>query len=241
MDSLKNWFSNKRSPWLIAGAVVLFILGLLVGMGVSQGGSALGLSGAAGVNAACDASPLEAKTPVGIVTTDPLNLREGPGLKYEVLMMLANCQKLDLLGRSSDNQWLEVRLTKYVGGWVFAQYITTNVKINTLPVTQAGAVQPSTGTAKVVWVEIQLNYGAAFVKGMPANTTLRAVLSPVGSPEKGVEVGVATTDSDGAAVISFAMPTAWADGSTVVEEDLLMDVTAADGTSTYIYITYYLR
>lgn len=235
--------NNKAIPWFVVGAAVLFILGIFLGMnlGGQGGGGASGLSGAAGTNVGCDASPLNADAPVGIVTTDPLNLRSGPGLDYDVLMMLENCHKLDLLGRSSDSQWLEVRLTKYVSGWVFAQYVTTNVRINKLPVTNAVIPQPSTGAAKVVWVEIQLNYGAAFVKGMPANTTVRAVISPAGATGKSVEVGSAVTDSSGVALVPFAMPVTWADGTTVVEEDQVVSVTAADGTSAQLYITYYMR
>jgi uncharacterized protein YraI len=210
-------------------------------MGISQGGGATGLSGAAGINAICDASPLDLTTPIGIVTTDPLNLRSGPGMDYDILMMLKNCSQLNLLGRSSDGQWLQVSQGQYVSGWVFAQYVTTNVRVNKLPITQYVQPQPSTGTAKVVWVEIQMNYGAAFVKGMPSNMNVQAVISPAGSPGKAVVVGNATTDNAGAAVVSFVMPTTWADGSLVTEQDLVLEATAADGSSANLYITYYVH
>ncbi len=202
------------------------------------------MSGGAGAianQAICDTSSLSSKEPTGIVLADPLNLRTGPGLNYQVITMLEICKPVSLNGRSSDYAWLEVRLPGNVGGWVFAGYIQANVSIGDLKVTTAsGGPTTNTSSSRNVSVIIQSNQVAAFVNGMPANSFITATLSPSNGSGKSVAVTSGQTDAQGNITLTFPMPTTWADGSAVTSGTMTLTFTSGSATLT-AWLTYYIN
>ena len=239
-------FKKNDKVLLIVGiALVAFALGCF-GQGLfgRTGGSLSGAAGALAAQASCDTSVLATKTPSGIVLADLLNLRTGPGLNYQVITMLGICTPVTLVGRSSDNAWLEVSLPGNLGGWVFSGYIQANINISTLNVT-TGAGGPLTGASggggpRYISVIIQGNQAAAFVTGMPGNTVLSAALSPSGGSGKAVAVASGLSDPQGNITLTFPMPTHWADGSPVTSGTMTLTVSGG-GESLTAGITYYTK
>ena len=236
------YHKNKNLFIIIGVALIAFLLGFY---GSSlNGGPAIGLSGAAGAIAdqeVCDTSSLSNEDPTGIVLADPLNLRIGPGLNYDVITLLEICTPVSLTGRSSDYAWLEVSLPGNVGGWVFSGYIQANINISDLEV-KTGFGGPNTNTSSgsdlYVSVIIQGNHAAAFVNGMPANEDISAVLSPSDNSANGVLVASGQTDSQGSITLTFTMPTTWADGSALKSGTMLLTLNAGSETLS-AWITYY--
>jgi hypothetical protein len=235
---------NKGLLLAIGVALVAFLLGLFGNTLLSPTGG--GLSGAAGAmsnQAACDTTVLSSKDPTGIVLADPLNLRTGPGLNYQVITMLEVCKPVGLLGRTSDYAWLEVSLPGNVGGWVFAGYIQANTNLSNLKVTTASG-GPAPGNAGsgssngIVSVIIQANQVAAFISGMPANTIISATLRPSSGSGKGLAVASGQTDAQGNATLTFPMPATWADGSAVTSGTMTLTLTGGGDTLT-AWLTYY--
>lgn len=60
---------------------------------------------------------------VGVVSADPLNLRSSPSTDATVLTQLSEGTKLTILQVSADEQWLRVRFSDGVEGWVAAQFV----------------------------------------------------------------------------------------------------------------------
>ena len=231
--------------------IVIILLAFLLGLfgrdllSVSGGG----LSGAAGALAnqvACDTSSLSGKDPSGIVLADPLNLRTGPGLNYQVITMLDICTPVSLLGRTSDYTWIEVNLPGNIGGWVFAgyksfPYIQTNVNISDLKVSTGfgGPVADAPVIGKAgVSVIIQGNQAVAFASGMPANTLISAMLNPSIGSGMGLAVASGKTDAQGNITLTFSMPTTWSDGSAILSGAMTLTLTGK-GETAIAYITYY--
>ena len=82
----------------------------------------------------------EAKLPQPICMVDilALNLRDGPGLAYSPpITLLLDGTRLEPLARSSDDQWIQIRVhgSEQVG-WVaaFSPYISCNFSVTDLPV-----------------------------------------------------------------------------------------------------------
>lgn len=241
LASLKK---NETLFLVIGVALVAFLLGVFgKSLFSGTGGSLSGAAGNIANLADCDTSSLSSKDPTGIVQADPLNLRAGPGLDYHVITMLAICQPVSLMGRSSDYAWLEVKLPGNVGGWVFSGYIQPNVSMGSLKVTTASGgpvTNPSPGGSGgkgSVSVIIQANQTAAFVKGMPANTVISATLSPSGAPAKGVAVSGGRTDSQGDVTLTFPLPTTWADGSAVTSGTMTLTLSGG-GATLNAFLTY---
>ncbi len=240
LTSLKK---NKNLILAIGVALIAFLLGLFGNTLLSPTGA--GLSGAAGAmanQAACDTTVLSSKDPTGIVLADPLNLRTGPGLNYQVITMLEVCKPVSLLGRTSDYAWLEVSLPGNVGGWVFAGYIQANTNLSNLKVTTASG-GPAPGSAGgdgkgIVSVIIQANQVAAFISGMPASTVISATLSPSGGSGKGLAVASGQTDAQGNTTLTFPMPAHWADGSAVKSGTMTLTLTGG-GDMLTAFLTYY--
>ena len=78
-------------------------------------------------------------TPMGnavVSGEDGVNLRSGPGTDYNPpLTTLDPATELLLAGRTSDNQWYEVRTFEGLQGWVSATYVTSRENLNALPIT----------------------------------------------------------------------------------------------------------
>lgn len=240
---------KKKDLFLIVGVLLIaFLLGLsgssLVG---ATGGSLSGAAGALANQVACDTSSLLGTAPSGIVLADPLNLRTGPGLNYQVITTLNICSPISLLGRNGDYTWVEVSLPGNVGGWVFIgyktfPYVQTNINISDLPLTTAsgGAVAnpPASSDKATISVIIQANQVAAFASGMPANATISATLNPSTGSGNGVAVASGKSDAHGNITLTFPMPKAWADGSALTSGTMTLTL-AGKGKTAVAYITYY--
>jgi N-acetylmuramoyl-L-alanine amidase len=74
-----------------------------------------------------------------IVNVSRLNLREGPGVGYRVIAVLAAGANVTLLGRNPDTSWVQVGLLGGTNGWVNARYVSANVALGSLPVTAQGS------------------------------------------------------------------------------------------------------
>lgn len=68
------------------------------------------------------------------VAAGSLNLRTGPHTSYTAIAYLMEGERIDLVGRNQTGTWAQVRLYNGYRGWVNANYIKTNVAIDTLPV-----------------------------------------------------------------------------------------------------------
>ncbi|MEW5873421.1 MAG: SH3 domain-containing protein [Chloroflexota bacterium] len=241
MKNLASRLSSETGLLTVIVVILVFMIGALAGMQIAPAGPPA-LFGAAG-SQACDMSPLAVNTPVALVFADPLNLRDGPGMTYNVLATLEMCQPLALMGRTSDSQWVQVLMPdSSLKGWVSASYLQANVWIHSLEITGArrGPAAPeTTGGQKGVYVVISEGQAAAFAKGLPANQSVSAVLSPANAAGKGVQVGYGKTDDAGMAIFAFDMPRNWSDGSVVTQGNLLIVVTTSDGSSVSAALTYY--
>jgi len=236
---LKN---NKSLLITIGVALMAFLLGFLVrNVSDTAGGNLSGAAGSVQNQVGCDTSSLSNVNPTGIVLADPLNMRIGPGLDYDVVTMLDMCTSIILVGRTGDYAWLEILLPGNVGGWVFAGYIQANVNIGDLDIT-TGYGGPYTdispGGDLNVSVVIQANQAAAFVNGMPGNEEIIAVLRPSDNSDLNLVVTSGTTDAQGNVTLTFTMPTKWSDGSAVESGQMTLTLTAGGETVT-AWLTYY--
>lgn len=64
-----------------------------------------------------------------------LRFRDAPGLETEVLSNLEEFTPLRVMGRTSDNEWLQVQLEDNRIGWVAANFVDVNMDLNSVPVT----------------------------------------------------------------------------------------------------------
>ncbi len=80
------------------------------------------------------AAPPQPTVPTITVVTGALNVRTGPGVGYAQVTVLDWGDTATLIGRISDNSWVQIRLTDGREGWVRATLVTANVSLNTIPV-----------------------------------------------------------------------------------------------------------
>ena len=72
------------------------------------------------------------------VTTAPndgLNFRPAPDLTSEILQKLPYGTPLDIIGRSSNNAWLEVIIPSGEQGWVYTSYVRLNIGLSGVEIT----------------------------------------------------------------------------------------------------------
>lgn len=84
------------------------------------------------------AAPSPAPTvtvPVASRTTGGgLRMRSGPGTNYQVLLLLAEGQEVDVLGRDEAGEWLKISLDSGEEGWVAAEFVDVGVAVEALPI-----------------------------------------------------------------------------------------------------------
>jgi len=86
-------------------------------------------------------------TGVGIITgTQNLNVRSGPGTGFGLLTTLPSGALVSLVGRNTDGSWLQIQMADNRSGWVSGLYVTPNLSINALAVTN-GAQPVTAGLA----------------------------------------------------------------------------------------------
>ncbi len=71
---------------------------------------------------------------MGVVLAQPLNLRSAPGVDHPIQRTLILDERVYLLGRSEDDQWIQVRTRKGDVGWVAADRLHLTVPRTQLPV-----------------------------------------------------------------------------------------------------------
>lgn len=80
------------------------------------------LSTLAGAAFRAEAAPSSASLPIGpAYTTDRLNLRKGPALKYDVILVMPNQAQLRITGSPKNNFYPVVYKTRH--GWAYGDYL----------------------------------------------------------------------------------------------------------------------
>ena len=72
--------------------------------------------------------------PVAVVNVGSINFREGPGIVYGQLGYLYEGEVLEVLKRTSDNEWLVVRTADGVTGWIAVSGVSLNFPVSSLPI-----------------------------------------------------------------------------------------------------------
>ena len=72
----------------------------------------------------------------GIVTSNRLNVRSGPGIDYGSVCELDKDARFIINGRLADERWLFVEPFDGVSGWIFAPHVTTGQAISEYPVAE---------------------------------------------------------------------------------------------------------
>ncbi|MCX6049841.1 MAG: SH3 domain-containing protein [Chloroflexi bacterium] len=113
---------------------------------------------------------------VGIITgTQTLNVRSGPGTGSGLLTTLASGQLIAIEGRNTDSSWLQIRLANGSIGWISALYVTPNLTLVALPVTNtAPPVAAGLATTAIVTGTQVLNVRSGPDSASAASTTLTA-------------------------------------------------------------------
>ena len=63
-----------------------------------------------------------------------LRMRSGPGTNYEVVVLLAEDQEVDVLGRDETGEWLKISLDSGEEGWVAAEFVDVGIDVEALPI-----------------------------------------------------------------------------------------------------------
>lgn len=113
---------------------------------------------------------------VGIITgTQTLNVRSGPGTGSGLLTTLVSGQLISIEGRNPDASWLQIRLANGSIGWISALYVTPNLALAALPVTNtAPPVAAGLATTAIVTGTQVLNVRSGPDSASAASTTLTA-------------------------------------------------------------------
>ncbi|MEN8243094.1 MAG: SH3 domain-containing protein [Chloroflexota bacterium] len=230
---------------LVGVAVLTFALGYLARDLIGTGGE-FNFSGAAGMAAsgqACDTSSMQSSDPTGITLGDPLNFRFGPGLDYSIVTALDYCTSAKLIGRNTDESWLLIQLPGNMEGWVYSEYVMSNVDLTDLKVATGFGGEntvPSGPTGKPDFsAVIQYNQAAVFITGMPANGAVFATLGPSAGSAKSLQVASGYADAQGTITLIFPMPATWSDGSKVESGTMSLIISSGDVVLNG-WITYYL-
>jgi uncharacterized protein YgiM (DUF1202 family) len=180
----------------------------------------------------------------GTVLVDVLNLRAGPGSSYKVLDVLKKGESLTISGRSLYSDWLMVKTSDDVQGWVFSPLVQTSVAIADLPVTEAYGGpdgSPTSSTPMSLVITIRDNEGVITVRNFPANSKISAWLG-LSSSSLDLKVASGTTSASGNAELTFEMPEEWSNGNEVESGTMVLVVKTDDGsfskTATIQYYTY---
>lgn len=170
-----------------------------------------------------------------IVKADSLNLRMGPGYGYGVIRMLPGGQKLKVLGRSVNSDWIEVMIDEQTGGWVYGRYLDASFDLAGLPIKEAyggpysQSGEPASGSTYSLYMSINGRQATINLGRFPANTQIEALLGPAGEGAN-LQVARGETNANGAAQLDFSLPEVWQDGAPLSEQELLLVVRSLDGS-----------
>lgn len=79
------------------------------------------------------------------VTSDTLNVRSGPSTAYPVVATLRKGDRVSMVGRSADSQWVKISLDGRPQAWIAARYLSPDVHIQSLAVATAPRPPTSSG------------------------------------------------------------------------------------------------
>lgn len=82
-------------------------------------------------------APIERQPLAGTVNVNSLNLRSGPGTLFDVLSTLPLGSKVTALGMTPGNDWVEIEDEDNQTGWVYAELLTLDGDLATLPLLEA--------------------------------------------------------------------------------------------------------
>jgi SH3-like domain-containing protein len=191
--------------------------------------------------------PAEQLIAMGTVNVQGLNLRIGPGMNHAILRLLSQGLELQIEGRSESLDWLLVRLPSGVQGWVFAEFVDTQVTIADLPLREAyGGAYQTQPQAELderkpmnIWVTIENNRAVVTISGFPGNARLSVYMGKAGgSADLLVASGLAS--ANGNAVIVFEMP-ASLDGKALTSGEYILLVESTGGNASMTAAIQYYR
>jgi hypothetical protein len=169
------------------------------------------------------------------VNADSLNLRMGPGYGYGVIRMLSDGQKVKVLGRSVNGEWIEVMIDEQTGGWVYSSYLDASFDLAALPIKEAyggpysQSGEPANGSTYSLYMSINGRQATINLGRFPANTQIEARLGRSGESAS-LLVASGQTNANGAAQLEFSLPNQWQDGSPLSEQELLLVVRSLDSS-----------
>ena len=79
-----------------------------------------------------------------LVNTNRLNIRSQPGTGGAILDVALRGQSVEVMGRLSDNSWIQVRTLSGVQGWVTRQFLDLSISLDTVPIVNALIINPPT-------------------------------------------------------------------------------------------------
>ena len=167
------------------------------------------------------------------VITEGANLRLGPGLDYRILKELTQGQAVTITGRNVYSDWLEIRLTDGTGGWIYSPLVYTSADITVLPIKEAYGGPTGSGSYNTVTfplvVTIRNNQAVVDLHDFPGK---KEVVIYLGTADKPADLVVAKgkTDANGSARITFEMPAEWSNQKVIVEQNLILVASLADGS-----------
>ncbi len=84
--------------------------------------------------------------PYAVVTSDTVNVRQGPGTNYPRTVSVGKGAVMSVFGRNEENDWIQIRTSNRDGGWMSAGLAALNVPISTIPIGQAPPAPSPTST-----------------------------------------------------------------------------------------------
>ncbi len=135
----------------------------------------------------------------------------GPGYGYGVIRLLPEGQRVKVLGRSVNGDWIEVMIDEQTGGWVYGSYLDASIDLAALPVKEAyggpysQSGQPASTSTYSLYMSINGRQATINLGRFPADTRIEALLGQPGE-RASLLVARGQTDANGAAQLDFSLP-----------------------------------
>ena len=68
------------------------------------------------------------------VTSETLNVRSGPSTAYSILSALRRGDRVQMIGRTADSQWVKIAMLDKPQAWLAARYLSPDKSVQSLPV-----------------------------------------------------------------------------------------------------------
>jgi SH3-like domain-containing protein len=125
-------------------------------------------------------APIPTATPdpnIAVVTTNALNVRQGPSTAFPVIVTVPNGTELTVLGRDAANTWLSVQLEDGTEGWVTRSLTNYTLVAPTVLEAEPVSVPAPTGVTTTVTTTANLTAGVVITVAEPLNDEWQ-VLNP---------------------------------------------------------------